>query len=208
MFENALLYVSLRSPFARRVRIAFRESNLPHQEKVLDVWKLQPELLVYNPLHRVPTLVLKNGSILVDSSLILESFYSSRNSSFFPENLEEGMLLRFWSSQAIGICDYVIAYFLEMQRSQQSRDPEVLTEAEGLILRVLEKFENHLSSNGSRLILGDQLTQADFDMGSALGYLDFRYSQAWRNQFPGAAQYWGVLESRDSFKSTQPLHCG
>ncbi|MCX7070386.1 MAG: glutathione S-transferase family protein [Gammaproteobacteria bacterium] len=61
------------STFARRVKIAMLEKNIPHEDVVVDLAKRQqrtPEYLALNPYARVPTLE-EDGFVLYESSAIL-----------------------------------------------------------------------------------------------------------------------------------------
>ena len=66
-----ILFASLRSPFARRIRLALHRLGVSHQEKMVDVFQDNPELNAANPLGLVPTFLIAAGSI-TDSTNILE----------------------------------------------------------------------------------------------------------------------------------------
>ena len=66
------LFLSQRSPFARRIRLALKRLGLPVEERVIDVFGDHPDLLRLNPLGMVPTLKTPEGNGLFDSSAILE----------------------------------------------------------------------------------------------------------------------------------------
>lgn len=71
-----LLY-SAASPFARMVRIALLETGLDARVTKQEVSRAQlysgeSEVLAFNPVGRVPTLELDDGTILTESKLILD----------------------------------------------------------------------------------------------------------------------------------------
>lgn len=76
-FNDCTLYISARSPFARRVKLALLENKITFEQKILNVFEPQPELTSLNPLSRVPVVKLKDGQVLIDSNLILQEFYLS-----------------------------------------------------------------------------------------------------------------------------------
>ncbi len=59
------------SPFVRRVAIALRRCAMPFEHRPWSVWADAERLAQYNPLRRVPTLVLDDGSTLVETFVIL-----------------------------------------------------------------------------------------------------------------------------------------
>src|SRR5688572_17224298 len=104
-FRGGELFYSLRSPFARRVRLAFLESGCPFEEKVCDVFKPTAELLAVNPLGRVPVLRLKSGPILIDSTLILQAFYQAFETPLRPRTDSDQLEIFHWAALSIGLYD-------------------------------------------------------------------------------------------------------
>src|SRR3954471_6890076 len=61
------------SPFVRRVGIALRLYDMPFEHRPWSVWRDAEALGAINPLRRVPTLVLDDGTTLLDSVSILDA---------------------------------------------------------------------------------------------------------------------------------------
>ena len=64
-----LLYTK-RSPYARKARIVALEKKIDLQLIDEDLTKKSPTLLSTNPIGKIPTLVLDDGEILMDSPVI------------------------------------------------------------------------------------------------------------------------------------------
>jgi len=62
----------LDSPFVRRVAITFDLQEIPFEHKALSVFRNYAEFAAINPTVKAPTLVLDDGSFLIDSTLMLE----------------------------------------------------------------------------------------------------------------------------------------
>lgn len=63
----------LRSPYVRRTAVSLHAMNMPFELDPVPVFD-KPELVTkYNPLTRVPALVLDDGEALIDSSVILDA---------------------------------------------------------------------------------------------------------------------------------------
>ncbi len=61
------------SPFVRRVGVTLQWLGVPYEHKVLSTAKDVEAIRAFNPMAKVPVLVLDNGEHLVDSSAILDS---------------------------------------------------------------------------------------------------------------------------------------
>ena len=60
------------SPFTRRVAIAMRLYGLPFEHRPWSTFGEGDKIAPYNPLRRVPTLVLDDGEALIESTAILD----------------------------------------------------------------------------------------------------------------------------------------
>lgn len=60
------------SPFTRRVGIALTLYGLPFEHRPWSIFSDADQIRPYNPLTRVPTLLLDDGDALIDSHLILD----------------------------------------------------------------------------------------------------------------------------------------
>jgi len=60
------------SPFVRRVAIALHHYGLPFEHRPWSVWGDAAKIAAHNPLRRVPTLLLDDGTALVETFAILD----------------------------------------------------------------------------------------------------------------------------------------
>jgi glutathione S-transferase len=60
------------SPFVRRVAVSLKLLQMPFEHKNWSVGKDQAQIRKYNPLGRVPALVLDDGEVLTESAAILD----------------------------------------------------------------------------------------------------------------------------------------
>src|SRR5580698_9549001 len=61
------------SPFVRRVAIALWLYGFDYDHRPWSVWADAETLAAINPLRRVPTLVLDDGEVLIESGAILDA---------------------------------------------------------------------------------------------------------------------------------------
>jgi glutathione S-transferase len=69
-----------QSPFTRRVAIAMRLLGIDYQRRLWSTQKHAAELRQYNPMVRAPTLILDDGTTLVDSTTILHYLFGAHRS--------------------------------------------------------------------------------------------------------------------------------
>jgi len=62
----------LDSPYVRRVAISLQLLKLPFEHQSLSVFRTFEQFRQINPVVKAPTLVCDNGTVLMDSTLILE----------------------------------------------------------------------------------------------------------------------------------------
>ncbi len=62
----------LDSPYVRRVAIALQLLGLPFEHRALSVFRTFDQFRAINPVVKAPTLVCDDGTVLMDSSLILD----------------------------------------------------------------------------------------------------------------------------------------
>jgi glutathione S-transferase len=60
------------SPFVRRIGIAMTLYGMPFEHRPWSTFGEAEKIRPYNPLTRVPTLVLDDGEVLIDSTVILD----------------------------------------------------------------------------------------------------------------------------------------
>jgi glutathione S-transferase len=59
------------SPFVRRVAVALKTYGFAYEHNKASVWGHTEEIARYNPLRRVPTLVMDDGEVLTESAAML-----------------------------------------------------------------------------------------------------------------------------------------
>lgn len=67
------LFYAVASPFARKVRVLIAEKQIASIEEIhVSPFDLPPELVTANPLSKVPSLLLQDGTVVYDSPVICE----------------------------------------------------------------------------------------------------------------------------------------
>jgi glutathione S-transferase len=103
------------SPFVRRVGIALTLYDLAFEHRPWSIFADADKIRPYNPLTRVPTLVLDDGSVLVESHLILDYLDSlvPAERVLFPRNEPARHQALKVAALATGLADKGVSLFYE-----------------------------------------------------------------------------------------------
>lgn len=199
------LIVSLTSPFARKVRIVLAEKQLAY-ELVVDIpWNEATQVAQFNPLGKVPVLVLnEENHSLFDSRVIVE--YLERlvpSPMLIPEFAELFIKTKRQEALADGIADAAATIFIERKRPQSLQSVEWIARQQQKIDLGLQAMSNTLADNV--FFVGDEFSLADISSVCCLGYLDLRFADmAWREQYPNLSNFMVRMSERDSVKQSVP----
>lgn len=196
------------SPYVRKVRVVMAEKKLDYDFVLEDVWAPTTGIGQFNPLGKVPCLIMENGDVITDSRVIVEYFDTlSPVGKLIPSLGRERAEVKAWESLADGLLDAAIAARLEATWAGR-RDVQ---RCQAWIDRQLVKVDAALQAMSKGLgdkpfYVGTHLGLADIAVGVALGYLDFRFAQInWREAHPNLHKLQDKLMQRPSFADTQPF---
>ena len=197
---------SLTSPYVRKVRIVMAEKKLDCQLELEDVWG-QDNILKSNPLGKVPCLVMEGGEAVFDSRVIVEYLDTlSPVGKLIPPSGRERIEVRTWEALADGLLDASILARLEASwagRSAQQRSQVWIDRQMSRVHAALQSMSQGLGEKP--WCHGNAFTLADVAVGSALGYLDFRFAHIdWRTSYPNLHKLYDKLSARPSFVDTAP----
>ncbi|HWU83476.1 MAG TPA: glutathione S-transferase C-terminal domain-containing protein, partial [Methylophilaceae bacterium] len=158
----------------------------------------------YNPLGKIPVLVLDDGESLYDSPVIAE-FLDNRTpvARLIPQDHTLKIRVRRWEALADGVCDAAVAAMLEGRRAETARDGAVIDKQLGKVERGLAALNAELGE--SKWCVDDTFSLADIALGCSLGYLQLRYQHLdWQTRFPNLARHYTAMLQRPSFSETMP----
>ena len=196
------LFASPTSPFTRRIRILLDLFNQDH-EVIMCLPHARPaELMAYNPLSRIPTLVLDNGDVIVDSSLIAHYLFSQhKEPTMFPA--DDSAWNYFNQVELVdGAMDYAVVMILESMRDDSL---DVKYEQAWLsIHRILERFDTVYE-------LPEATNYLQISLLCLLEFLDFRAPMLqtekfghWRDKYANLVAWHDRIKTHPSYVNTQP----
>jgi len=201
------LHWSPRSPFVRKVMIVAHERGLISRitcvRTVAATAKPHAELMKDNPLSKIPTLVLDDGTALYDSPVICEYFDSLGDledaPKLFPSDPKARLVALRRQALGDGFLDLLVLLRDERKRAQPSAahlgSAAVRKRA---ILDSLEAEATELAAAPFRI--------GHVAIGCALSYLDFRYTdEDWREAHSRLAAWHATFAARPSVRATEPV---
>ena len=191
------------SPFGRKVKMAAHILGLIDRIQIVNADTLSPEddLRQQNPLGKIPTLILEQGSVLYDSRVIIDYLDEiSGGGRLVPLRGEDRYAALVMQSLADGVMDAAILQIYEIRfRAEDRREPKWVAHQAGKVDRALTALEAHPPHLGPVPHIG---TVA---VACALGYLDFRFGGEWRKHHPRLVAWLDDFAARvPSFALTAP----
>ncbi len=195
---------SAASPYARKARIVAAEKRVEYIWELQNPWAADTSVPEFNPLGKVPVLLLDDGAALYDSSVICEFLDSvSPIGKLVPADHRERIEVRRWEALADGTLDAGVLARLENARPAHERSQSWVDRQMAKVVRGLDAMEKQLDTKG--FCCGNTFTLADIAVGACLGWLDFRYPQLdWRAGRSELARLAAKLAERPSFTETVP----
>jgi glutathione S-transferase len=187
------------TPFGRKVLVAAIERAIVLDEVFVPL-DGTGALDASNPLRQIPTLVLEDGRSLYDSDVILQYLDTCHQAEpLIPEEGRFDVLTRM--ALGSGLIEATLLRRMETVRIPQEQSAAFIGKMEQRIHRVLAALDKQLATlaNTSGGLRGDQIT-----VGCALGYVDFRYTESWREKHPRLSEWYGDLVLRPSMVATVP----
>lgn len=163
------------SPFVRRVAVSMKLLDLPFEHRAWSVGKDQADIRRYNPLGRVPTLVLDNGETLVESGSILDYLDETVGAerALLPAKGAQRRLALKLMSIATGAADKGVAQLYEgIFRPAEKRHEPYVQRCHSQMNDALLELDRYASTlDGKTWLLADRMTQADITVACAFTFL-------------------------------------
>jgi len=193
------------SPYSRKVRIVLAEKRIECDVERVDVQPQDNPVNAYNPLGKIPTLLLDDGTALFDSRVIVEFLDNlTANSRLIPQDNRERIAVRRWEALADGVLDAGLLIRYESLRLEAERSAAWTLKQAARLRRGLAQMETELGTRA--WCQGDRYTLADIALGCCVGWIGFRKPAGidWRADQPGLARHYDKLMERPAFADSVP----
>ena len=198
------LLVSLLSPYGRKVRIVLAEKRIECELELVDVTPAESPLNAHNPLGKIPTLLLDDGSALYDSRVIVEFLDAvSPIGRLIPKGNRERVAVLRWEALADGVLDAGVLLRQEMRRPNNEQSSAWSERQRGKVERGVAEMAHDLGERD--WCHNERITLADISLASCLGWLAFRLPEFdWRGKYANLAHHYDKLSQRPAFAETAP----
>ncbi|ANN77910.1 glutathione S-transferase family protein [Bordetella flabilis] len=198
------LHWSPRSPFVRKVMIVLYEAGIDDRVTLVrtPVAMDQPnlDLVPDNPLIKLPTLVLDDGTPVYDSRVICAYLNELSDAGLMPAEARARLVAERRQALGDGLMDALLLYRQERNKPPERQTPAWIEAFDLKARAVLHALENE----------APDLARTPFDLGliaigCALSYLDYRFADMpWRDGHPALADWHRDFCARPSVSRTQP----
>ncbi|MEN0075322.1 MAG: glutathione S-transferase [Paracraurococcus sp.] len=196
------LFHSAASPFVRKVTVCAAELGIALERLPSAAHPVNRDktIIPLNPLGKVPTLILDDGTALFDSRVICEYLDAQAGTRLFPAPGPARWRALTEQSLGDGILDAGILLRYEgVVRPAEKQSEEWRAGQMDKILCGLAELETRAAGFGERVDIGT------ITIGCTLGWLDFRFGEiGWREGWPQLAAWFEHFARRPSMAGSQP----
>ena len=160
------------SPFVRRVGVALRLYDIAFEQWPWSTFGDADRLRPYNPLTRVPTLVLDDGEVLIDSHIIIDHLDSlvPAERRLFPVAEPARRKALKVATLATGMSDKAVSLFYEKRLHTEISDAWA-KRCRMQIDAVLSVLEADRAAHTTAYWFGEDIGHADIAVAAGLGFI-------------------------------------
>lgn len=162
------------SPFVRRVAVSMDLLGVPFEHRNWSVGKDQQRIREFNPVGRVPTLVLDDGEALIESAMILDWLdqHVGPARALLPPTGIARRRAQSLIALVTGAMDKGIQHVYErIFRPAEKRHEPWLQRCDEQMRGGLRELESRCAVIASEWLVGDAISQADITLACYLTYM-------------------------------------
>jgi glutathione S-transferase len=202
------LYHSSASPYARMARMALIETGLGRRIEQIETTLRDPNstLLPINPVGRVPTLVLDDGTVLNETTLVFVHLATlPEGRSLLRIDGSDGWRAMSAFARVVGMLDGIAVWNRELRRPENERSPGVIALETVRANRVANALERDVAAGG----YAAPGAAPWIALAATLGYCERRHRVwNWREGRPALSAWLDAASARPSFQATIPAVSG
>jgi glutathione S-transferase len=167
------------SPFVRRVAIALRLYEIPFEHRAWSVFGDADRIARFNPLKRVPTLVLDDGEVLIESAAILDALdeMAGEDRALVARRGDPRRRVLKACALGAGLADKAVSLVYERVLHERAT-PMWIERCRSQMSAVLDALESDRAAGPGPWWFGDSLTHADIMIACALRFVSEAHADA------------------------------
>jgi len=205
-----ILYYYPLCSFSRKVRLCLNEKKLDFSQEVENFWEKRKEFTNLNPLGHVPVLVDLNGSIVTDSTAIVEYLEEAYpDKKLYPEELlaraESRRLMAWFDTRFAQEVSLIILWEKAIKRLAARSLGATSAGPDSTIIRNAKvTMANHLEYmswliDKRNWLAGDHFTMADITAAAHISVVDYFGDINWE-KFESVKNWFVRIKSRPSYR--------
>jgi glutathione S-transferase len=190
------------SPFVRRVAVSMNLLAVPFEHRNWSVGKDFDRIREFNPLGRVPTLVLGDGESLVESAAILDYLddFVGPTRALLPSSGRDRWEALRAMSIAVGAAEKgVLQIYERVFRPGEKRHEPWVDRCRVQMHGALAELERTAAGRSDRWLVGERLTQADITVSCVFTFLSDALTVAAAGAYPRLTALTGRCEGLPAF---------
>lgn len=195
----------LDSPYVRRVAVGLLEAKVPFEHRPISLFRHIEQFAVINPLLKAPTLVADDGTVLMDSGVILDFLAAAYPSvaRLTPQRTPE----RIRALRATGLALTIMEKAVQRHYERALRPAE--KRHDSWIERVTAQLEAGLSALDAELPragwIAGELSVADITSACAFTFTKSVIGDVVETaRYPNLAEFCGRAERLPAFRAAPP----
>ncbi len=203
-----LLIGQYDSPFVRRVAIAMRLYRFDFEHRPWSTFGDADKVAAYNPLRRVPTLVLGNGEALIESHIILDHLdeLAGEGEAMIAARGAERRRHLWISALATGAGDKAVSLLYERVMRKERLESWV-ARCRAQVSGALTVLESERTGVTTPFWFGQRIGHADIAVACVLRFIGEAHSELFEAaRYPALAAHAERCEALPAFREiVQPL---
>lgn len=194
----------LDSPYVRRVAISLRLLDIDFSHRSLSVFRHYEEFRAINPVVKAPTLVLDDGQVLMDSSLMIDLLEHQAGRSLMPAEPAERIRATRLLGLALAACEKAVQMYYELQRAEGRRDPDWFARVDQQLRAACIGLELELLTQP--LPRDGRIDQAGLSIAVAWRFIQLVHAERIAaGDYPGLVKWSAYAETLEAFKAFPPV---
>ena len=196
-----------RSPYVRRVAVSLNLMGLDWELDTVAVFDDPESVRRYNPLLRIPTLLLDDGEALIESYAILDALDEmAGDKRLTPEAGKARREVMRVTAMAVGAMDRTIwAVYEPRFRPKEKVEESWIAHNRERALGGLQYLDGLAAEAGDGWLAGDSLSQADISAVCGFSFARFAHPpMKVAEACPALAAFAERCEAMEAFSSTYP----